>query len=173
LTTAKLALKNLGAKRELPIDVLVGSMGIPLWGRSMVKLLVEAGFDSLGELKHAKLEQLSAVPGVGPTRALAFVNGVSACWNVLMDLLAAGVTVAKPPTGRLKGTTMCMTGFRDGALAAAFEAAGGSVKGSVGRGLTYLVAADPSVESGKLDKARGLGVAVVSRDDMWAIVKKA
>lgn len=173
LTTARLALKNLDAKRELPIDVLVGSMGIPLWGRSMVKLLVEAGFDSLDKLRNAKLERLSDVPGVGPTRALAFVNGVSACWNVLMDLLAAGVTVAKPPTGRLKGTTMCMTGFRDGALVAAFEAAGGSVKGSVGRGLTYLVAIDPSVESGKLDKARRLGTSVVSRDDMWAIIKGA
>jgi NAD-dependent DNA ligase len=53
----------------------------------------------------------------------------------------------------------------------AFEAAGGTVKSSVGKGLTYLVAKDPNGASGKLDKARGLGVIVLSPQDMWARIK--
>lgn len=169
--TARLALRNLKAKTELPLEVLVGSLGIPMWGRSMVKLLVEAGCDDLDSIRSVEAGDVSCIPGIGEAKAWAFFNGINACHDVIQQLLANGVTVAKPASGHLKGTTMCMTGFRDGALASAFEAAGGSVKGSVSRGLTYLVAADPNASSGKLDKARQQGTRVLGRDEMWKIVK--
>lgn len=171
--TASLALKNLNAKKELPLDVMVGSLGIPLWGRSMVKLLVEAGYDDLDSIRSVEAGDISCIPGIGEMKAQAFFNGINACHGVIEQLLANGVTVAKPASGHLKGTTMCMTGFRDGTLATAFEAAGGSVKGSVSKGLTYLVAADPAGGSSKLAKAREQGTRVVSRDEMWAIVKRS
>ena len=65
---------------------------------------------------------------------------------------------------------MCQTGFRDQAMADAFEAAGGTVKSSVSKGLTYLVTADPNSTSGKAQKARSYGTAIVGISDMWTLL---
>jgi len=61
--------------------------------------------------------------------------------------------------------TFCMTGFRDQALADAIEKAGGTMKSSVSKGLTYLVAQDATSTSGKAQTARQYGVKVISIDE--------
>lgn len=162
-STAKKVMKNLRAKMDLPVALFVGSLGIDLWGRSMVQFIVDAGFDTLEKMEDATVAQIAAVSGVGQTKAVAFVDGFGRRKKAIDDILAAGVTVKKPVVGgKLDGVSFCFTGVRDKEFAEEIMEAGGQVKGSVGKGLTYLVAKDPKSQSAKAKKARAQGTKVIS-----------
>jgi len=147
-STAEKVLKNLNAKRELSIADFVGSLGIDLWGRSMVKFIVDAGYDTLEKMEDATVAQIASVSGVGETKAVAFVDGFKRCGKLIDDLLEAGVTVKKPVVGgKLSG-----------------------MKSGVGKNLTYLIAKDPKSTSGKAEKARAQGTKVISLDEAKALL---
>lgn len=169
-STATTALDNLRARMALPLHVLVGSLGIQLWSRSMCKLLVSAGYSTLDKMAAACADSLSAIDGVGPIKAEAFVAGFEAVRPVIDALLAVGITVSAEADGLLRGKTVCLTGFRDAALDAAIEAAGGTVKSSVGKGLSFLVAKNPSESGGKLDKARAYGVTILGIEEFKRVL---
>jgi DNA ligase (NAD+) len=170
-STAKKVMKNLRAKMELPIGDFVGSLGIDLWGRSMVKLLAQAGIDTIEKMEDAAVGDIARIPRVGETKAIAFVDGFGRRKKLIDDILAAGVTVKAPVVGgKLSGVSFCFTGVRDKPLMADIKNAGGTVKGSVGSGLTYLVAKDPKSTSGKAKKARAQGTKVISVDDARALL---
>lgn len=168
--TADKAFSNLHKRMAIPLHDFVGSLGIPLIGRSMAKTIIDAGFGSLMLMSRAKVSEIAAIPGMGETKAIAFCDGF---WdlldkNIIQDLLAVGVTIERPKDGALKGMSFCMTGFRDNALEAALEAAGGALKSSVGKNLSVLVCKDPNSNSDKMKKARGYGVEVIGIDEAWA-----
>lgn len=173
---ARRAYASLHENKSMTLDIFVGSLGIDLIGQRMVEMLVDAGFDSLEKLDAAVVGELAAVPGFGSTKAEAFKKGFEAKKEIMMDLLAAGVTIKKPevkaPTGsKMKGISVCFTGVRDSALEAEIIAQGGEIKSGVSRGLTILVCKDTGSGSAKAQKARELGTEVVSLQDMWARVK--
>ena len=170
-STAKRVLKNLHAKKELRIADFVGSLGIELWGRSMVKMIVDAGIDTLEKMEDAAVRDIGRVPKVGETKAVAFVDGFGRRKKIIDDLLAAGVKVRAPIVGgKLSGVSFCFTGIRDPSFSAQIEDAGGAIKGSVGKGLTYLVAKDPKSTSGKAKKARAQGTKVIGLEEAKALL---
>jgi DNA ligase (NAD+) len=171
--TAYIVMSELRTKTEVTLDVLVGSMGIPNCERSITRMLMAAGYDDLDKLEAMTAEEAEAVPGMGPVRADIFTENLPAKMPIIRRLLGAGIRLKTKNqiVGVLTGKTVCLTGFRDKELSAAVEAAGGTMKDSVGKGLTYLVAKDPNSGSGKLQKAQKDGTLVVSIDDMWAIVR--
>jgi len=167
------AFDNLQAKKDLDLHVLLGSIGLsPLIGRSMVKMIIDSGFDTLDKLKSANLHQISSIPGIGSTKALAFVDGLERKLPLIEKLFRNGIRIKQKASGSMSGKSMCQTGFRDAAMVAAFEAAGGTVKSSVGSGLTYLVCVDKTATSGKLDKARKLGIQLVDAEEMRQWLKQ-
>ena len=145
-------------------------MGIKGCGRSVTRMMMEAGYDTLDKLSAASLSQLECVNGLGPSRAYEFLNGLVEKRPIIDRLLARGVRLKVKSSGTLNGKSVCMTGFRDKILSEAIELAGGTIKDGVGRGLTYLVAKDPSDNTGKLKKAREMGTLVVSIDEMRKIL---
>lgn len=164
------AFDSLRSKMEMPLHTLVGSLGLsPLIGRSMARMIAEAGYDTLDKMLNASIGQIAAIDGVGQTKALAFVNGIKAKEALITKLLQNGVTI-KTASGALLGKSFCMTGFRDAALAQAIEGQGGTMKDSVGKGLTYLVALAANGNSGKLLKARQNGTLVISKAEAYAMV---
>ena len=169
-SSAATIMEELNSKRELPLYVLVGSLGIPLCSRSVCRVIEEAGFDTLEKMRSATAAQIAAIPGMGLIKAQSFVSGLAARKCLIKRLLKNGITVKVQAQGSLTGQSFCFTGIRDPALEAAIEAAGGSVKSSVGKGLTFLVAKDPNASSGKLDKARQQGTRVISLDDARKMV---
>jgi DNA ligase (NAD+) len=169
-SSAATIMEELNSKRELPLYVLVGSLGIPLCSRSVCRVIEEAGFDTLEKMRSATAAQIAAIPGMGLIKAQSFVSGLAARKCLINRLLLNGITVKVQAQGSLTGQSFCFTGIRDPALEAAIEAAGGSVKSSVGKGLTFLVAKDPNASSGKLDKARQQGTRVISLDDARKMV---
>ena len=171
-SAAKTMLANLQAKMELPLHTFLGSLSIPLWSRSMCKLLVQAGVDTLDAFYAATEASLVKVDGVGDTKAASLVSGLAVLRPKINALLTVGVKIKAPAStaGVLGGKTFCFTGFRDKGLEEKVETAGGSMKSSVGKGLTYLVAKDKSSDSGKLQKARSLGTVVIDVQDLQAML---
>ena len=125
---------------------------------------------TLDKMKAARPTQIADISGMGSVKAQAFFAGLRTRLPLIERLLANGVRVKVQGVGPMTGLSVCMTGFRDAAMEQAIEAQGGTVKSSVGKGLSYLVAKDPNGASGKLDKARGMGVYVLSPADMWHFI---
>ena len=165
--TATKAFNNLHAARTLPLHVFVGSLGIEHIGRSMAQTIVDAGFDSLNKMSKARITDIAAIPGVGQTKAEAFVEGF---WDLLDRGTITGlmqfITIANKATGAFTGKSVCFTGFRDKTLEAEVEAQGGTIKSSVGKGLTLLVSKDPNSTSGKAQDAAKHGVEVIGIDEL-------
>jgi DNA ligase (NAD+) len=165
-STAARIVANLHQKKELRIADFVGALGIDLCGQTVCQILVDAGFDTLEKMEDATVAEISAVAGMGQTKAVAFVEGFRRCRKLVDGLLRAGVTVKGPTQGKLTGKSFCFTGIRDKALEDRIKDAGGTLKSSVSRDLTFLVAKDPTSTSGKAQKARDYGVAVVGVSDV-------
>jgi DNA ligase (NAD+) len=163
------AFKNLHSSTTIPLHVFVGALGIPLMGRSMVKILVDAGYDSLLKLMRATAPELAAIPGVGETKAQAFVEGYESLRErAVISSLLSHITIEARQNGRFTGVSVCMTGFRDSDMEAEVERQGGVLKSSVSKDLKILVSKDPSSTSGKAQKARQYGVEILSPEEMWA-----
>jgi DNA ligase (NAD+) len=164
-------LNNLHAKKDLPINVFVGSLGIPLCSRSVCKMIADAGYDTLEAMGNATEQEIASIPKLGTTKAKAFVTGFKTKIGLISKLLTNGVTIKAAATGALVGKSFCMTGFRDAAMAQAIEDKGGIVKSSVTKNLDFLVLKDPSSTSGKARKARAQGTKLLSIADAQAMVK--
>lgn len=167
--TADKAINNLNAKKTMPLHVLVGSLGIPLIGRTMAKTIVDAGYNTLSKMLKARITEVAGIPGVGQTKAEAFVTGFVARAGLIGKLLANGIQI-KDATGAFMGQSFCFTGFRDSGLQDAVEQAGGTMKSGVSRGLTYLVALDKSSNSEKAKKAASYGTQVIGVDDLKSML---
>lgn len=166
--TAALALNNLHGKKDLELYQIVGSLGIPLIGRSMAKAVQDAGLDTWEKMRAASYQSL--VPILGPARAAEFQSGLCAKEPLVQRIFQAGVTVKKAAQGNLTGKSFCMTGFRDPSMEDAIARMGGNIKGSVGKGLTYLITKDPTSTSGKSQKARDLGIQCITPQEAWKII---
>jgi len=167
-------LKLLWEKNELPLEVLLGALSIPGIAQSSVAMLVEAGFDSWEKLTHADRVAFERVPGFGPVKAAAFVEWINAVGsNLLPDLLSAGVGIKAKVIGALTGKSVCFTGKsvrKRGELEGLVVAHGGTVKGSVSKGLTYLVLADPDSGSTKATAAKKNGTKCITEDEFLALI---
>lgn len=170
-------LKAISASKKRELARFVFGLGIRHVGERTARLLA-GRFGSMEHLQHATLEELVAVRDVGPTVAesirVFFDN--PATQRVLVRLKDAGVcpTVASRQIGgRLTGVTFVFTGtlerFSRDQAKGMVEAEGATVTGSVSAKTTYLVAGREA--GSKLDKARLLGVKVLSEEELLALLK--
>jgi len=171
--SAAKVVKTLWARHKVPLDTLLGSLSIPLCGPSSIKMAMDAGFDTLDSLKSITVEQLQSVEGLGPVRARNIRDWLdNHCW--LVDkLLLLGVEIEGKRHGTLSGMSVCFTGSltRPRAdLERLVKEAGGEVKTSVGKKLTYLVMADPTSTSSKAQAARKNGTNCVSEDELLKVI---
>lgn len=165
--TADIVVNELHSKMDLPLHIFTGSLNIPLCSRSTMKTIVDAGYDTLDKMRNASLGEIAAIPGMGTGRAQSFVDGMALKADLMNKLIANGITIQAPATGKFLGQSFCFTGVRDPSLEAVIEGMGGTIKSSVGKGLTTLIAKDPKSTSGKAQKARTYGTEVISLDEMW------
>jgi DNA ligase (NAD+) len=159
-------------------DRFLYSLGLPLVGEHVAKILMTA-FPDMATLSEQDATALQQIHGIGPEVAQSVVSFLGEPHNKEMidRLLSAGVNPEplEKPSDRvetaLTGKTVVFTGTLSLPRSEAkklVETAGGTVSGSVSRKTDYVVAGGEA--GSKLDKARELGVAVLSEDEFRSLV---
>jgi DNA ligase (NAD+) len=163
---------------------LIYGLGIRHVGERAARVLAE-GFGTMQALEAASVEQLQSIPEVGPVLAESVRSWLDEPRNqqLIQRLRDKGVRMEMPPEARqakvapgpLSGKTYVITGTlssvtRDEATKA-IEALGGRVSSSVSKKTTaVIVGADAG---SKADKARELGVPILSEIEFDALVGRA
>lgn len=120
------------------------------------------------------LEELKAIEGIGPATAAGFHNGMRAFFDLMDEIgmpcrMAAtedhGVAPLTKTQKSVKGMSIVFTGFRAKEWEKHIEAMGGKVAAGVTKTTSLVVAVDPNESSGKLDKARSLGISIISKNE--------
>jgi DNA ligase (NAD+) len=147
------------------------ALGIRQVGESAAKALTRQ-FSSIDELAEAGLEKLTAIRDVGPVTAKYIVDFFANAQSreLLSRLKMAGVEFSgaeEISDNRLLGQTFVLTGAltnytRDEAKDI-LEKLGAKVSGSVSKKTSVVVAGENA--GSKLDKARELGVKIISEDE--------
>jgi DNA ligase (NAD+) len=177
----KSAAKLLGAiaaSRETTLARFLYALGIPNVGEATALGLAEH-FGALDALQAASLEQIMAVPDVGPVVAEDVREFFESKRNrdVIDQLVACGVSWPAPTAGKsenqpLAGKTLVLTGTLPTLGRADAEAlirkAGGKVASSVSKKTDYVVAGESS--GSKLEKAMELGIDVIDESGLMALV---
>ena len=164
----------LWANKEVALDIFLGALSIPMIGASTIKSIMNAGCDNLEKFGQLKAEHFEQVPGVGPTKAKFLAEGLLHNQKLILQILENGVKIKDKIVGTLTGKSVCFTGSMKNKrpiLEKMALDAGADLKGSVGKGLTYLVIADPNSTSSKAQAARKLGTTLISEDDFLDLVK--
>jgi DNA ligase (NAD+) len=169
----------IAGSRERGLARLLNALGIRHVGPRVASLLA-ARFGSIDRLAAAEIDELAAVDEVGPVIAASVHEWMTGAHGrqMVAALRDRGVKLdlleAERPTGSgpLSGKVLVVTGklatmSRDEAEAA-IGRAGGRATASVSKKTDYLVAGDEP--GSKLDKARSLGVAVLSEEQFRALL---
>ncbi len=170
--SAEAVLKTLWASTPMALENFLGALSIPLCATSIIRLIIDAGYDTLEKIQGMTYAQLLEIPGLGPKRADAIHDGLRKNRQLTSDLLASGIVIKERAKGSLTGKSVCFTGKsvrKRAELEQMAVNAGAAVKGSVGKGLTYLVMADPASTSSKAEAARKNGTTCISEDDFVSI----
>jgi DNA ligase (NAD+) len=169
--------------KQNDLSRLVYALGIRHIGEKAAATLARYRRTMAGIL-DASLEDLQTVPEIGPVVAASVRAFAEEPHNrALIDKLgAAGVNmISQQPepsvvaAGPLTGKTFVLTGTlpsmtRDEATAE-IEGRGGKVSGSVSRKTSYVVAGEEA--GSKLDKARTLGVPVLTEEEFKALILRS
>lgn len=167
-TSARNALAELRKVVPMSLEQCLGALGIPLCATNTMQTVVDAGFDTPEKVLKVTKDQLLAIPGMGPKRAEALYNWVQKQGGILEELQSVGVAIKGRAVGPLTGKSVCFTGKsvrKRAELEQIAKAAGATVKNSVGKGLTFLVMADPNSTSTKAAAARKVGTECISEED--------
>lgn len=154
---------------EIPLEVFLGGLSIPMIGQSTIKAIMNAGYDTLekfGQLQAIDFEQIS---GVGPIKAKLLENGLRANQNLILELLQNGVKIKNKTIGFLSGTKIAITGstnLKRTDLENFITNNGGEYKSSVSKTCTHLVIADVNSTSAKAINARKLGIKLINEDSL-------
>ncbi|NUN50201.1 MAG: NAD-dependent DNA ligase LigA [Candidatus Brocadiae bacterium] len=175
--SAQNLIEALRASRSTTLERLLGALGIRLVGGSTARDLARH-FGDLRPIMDATPERLMQVPEVGERVAAEIHAWFANPSNRAMveRLLAAGMTWEAPRPaegGRLQGLKFVFTGelvrmARREAETLVAEL-GGKASSSVSRQTSFVVAG-PNAGS-KLDKARQLGVRILTEDEFLAMVR--
>lgn len=169
--------------RETTLQRFLYCLGIPLAGTDLSKKLsAHWNGDIMGfreYYKNPSFEELARIDGVGTIKATNFYDWcrftkADAVKNMMLIILIGELKFPKldetPTDSSLNGMTFVITGSvheyknRD-EFKASVEARGGKVSGSVSAKTTFLVNNDLESTSGKNQKAKELGIPIISEDE--------
>jgi len=167
---------------------LLACMGINSWGERMYEILFKASDRTsrfwVDLVTHtaawspeetSALQEMGAMPGIKEKKAKAFFDGMVKHMDIVVELLKRVKVVYDEPKavvgGKLAGKSFCLSGTMPRGkkqIGDDVAAAGGEIKDGVSKGLSYLVAGEGS--GSKSDKARKLGVPIITEDDLYAMM---
>jgi len=179
-------LEAIDATRMLTLSQFLGSLGIDHLGKRRAELMINAAdgaLDTLDDWRTDRLRDPAFAEKAGvPNIAGQIQDAIDAMSQVIDKLLAAGVTVL-PPVWDIPASdaeplkTACISGKltsgkKKADYAEALRAAGYALVDDVTKGLNYLVLDDPDSTSSKAEKARKLGIEVISEEQLEQLVRQ-
>jgi DNA ligase (NAD+) len=176
--SAEKLLRNIERSKALSLARLLSALGIRFVGERTAQILADT-FGSLDAVAQADPEALQQAEEVGPKVAVSVFQFFREKHNqeLVEGLRKAGLQlhgkqVSRKAPGPLQGKVFVLTGTlpnlkREDAKAR-IESAGGKVTGSVSGKTSYVVAGEEA--GSKLDKARELGVPVISESELLDLV---
>ena len=165
--------------RQTTLPRLLYALGIPGIGVANARMLVKAFDQDLDRIRHASVEELCEVEGIGSVLA----EGIAAYFSdgekmVQLDDLLQQVTIEKEAGSHTEqvfaGQTFVITGsltqFENRSQLKAFlEERGGKVTGSVTKNTTCLINNDVNSSSSKNKKAKELGIPIRPEAEIVAL----
>lgn len=172
--SAQNVIDSIWKTNPISLDIFLGALSIPLIGGSTIRLIMDAGHNTLKAIRKMSVQDMEAINGLGPARAQSLVDGITNNEEIIEALLENGLEIKDRIIGSLTNKSFCFTGAMQNKrpyLEGLVADCGGTVKSSVGKGLTYLVIADINSMSGKAVAARELGTKLISEDQFLKLVK--
>lgn len=173
-------LNSIQESKKTTLARFLYGLGIPHVGEVAARDIA-AHFGSLDRTMNANQEEFKSIKGIGEERSKAiygfFANEANR--DVIRKLLDNGIEIAeqKPkevPETPLKGKRFCFTGtlqtMTRSEAEGKVEERGGESVSTVSSRLDYLVSG--SEPGSKLEKARSLGVPVLSEDEFLKLIKE-
>ncbi len=174
---AKNLLDELDKYRKVSLENFLGGLCIEGIATSSVKSVMEAGYDTLDQIRKLSIEDFESIPGFGEKKATSFHDGLIENASRIDKILNAGVSIKgkeQKIIGKLTSLSFCFTGTmvnKRSKLEQMVKDAGGDVKDKVDKSLSYLVIADPNSTSSKANKARNNGTKLLSEDEFLKMIQ--
>ncbi|MEO8378399.1 MAG: NAD-dependent DNA ligase LigA [Acidobacteriota bacterium] len=174
--SAKKLIENLELSKNNELSRLIFGLGIRMVGERAAKILAER-YRTVDALMNATTEELVNVREIGPkvAESITFYFSVPANRERIEKMLRLGMAprhVATATGDRLAGKSVVVTGtlsrYSRDEIHKLIEREGGKASGSVSSKTGYLVAGEAA--GSKLEKARSLGVEVLSEDEFLALL---
>ena len=163
---------SIHAKKEIPLHEFIAGFDIEDVGLTMAEKIVRKGFDSVEKLFSATKEDIASIDGWAEKSASSFIDGLNIVKEEMQELLSSGYISIKPiekEAGHLANLSFCFTGeLRSMSRKEAevlVKKAGGMVKSSVTKDLSYLVTNTPDSGSSKNKKAHLLGCSIITENE--------
>jgi DNA ligase (NAD+) len=171
--------KAIEASRKLGLARLLNALAIRHVGPRVAQVLA-SHFDSMENLRAADLAALAEVNEIGPVIAQSVYDYLHSDegTQAVDELGAAGVRMEAPPAAgvaqHLAGKTLVVTGalarYGRDEIEALIVKHGGRAASSVSKHTDYVVAGEKA--GSKLDKARQLGIPIISEAEFEAMIGK-
>ncbi len=156
------------------------SIGIPNIGVATAKLITKAFDADMEKIRHATVEELTEINGIGDVMARGYVDYFAKEENQQqLDHILAEIQLEKAENtteATLEGKTFVVTGsvfqFKNrNELKAYIEERGGKVAGSVSKNTDYLINNDNMSSSSKNKTAKELGIPIITEEEFLAMVQ--
>jgi DNA ligase (NAD+) len=162
--------------RETTLPAFLYSLGIPSIGLSNAKMICNAFDHDFDRIRHATVEELTDIDGVGEVIAEGFAEYFSSpLHNRIVDDLLAELHIRMPDKAgheeqTMAGQTVVITGSLEmfanrKELKERIEQLGGKVTGSVTSKTTCLINNDINSNSSKNKKAKELQIPILTEAD--------
>lgn len=172
-TTGRTIWQAILGTREMPLQRFLEALGIPGVGGT-VSQQVAAKYGTLAAVRSTSISSFQTTGGLGRLTAERLYYGLDqALYNTIERLLQfVSVKDFVGSTGALTGLSFCLTGAMSknrALIEQDVQNAGGTIK-SCGAGLNFLVQADPASTSSKSQRAKQLGVAIISEETLYQMM---
>jgi DNA ligase (NAD+) len=182
--SAQNLLDGIAASKNRGLTRLLAALSIPMVGESMAELLTSE-FRSIEDLLAAPKEKIAAIKGFGPVRAESvhdFFHSADG-EKLVRELRELGVKLTEdapapgsgPGGAPLAGKTVVVTGtlknYGRVEIEELIKKLGGKATGSVSKSTTFVLAGESA--GSKVDKAKSLGVQVLSEEEFDKLIGKA
>lgn len=179
--SAKRIIESIEESKGREFDKVIYALSIPNVGETTSKRLAKA-VGSMARMREMTVEELTAVPDVGPVIAQGIYDYLRDPHNIacIDALIAAGVNMEIPeeqlaPKGnQLEGKTIVISGtfshHSREEYKALIESHGGKNAGSISKKTSFVLAGE-NMGPAKLVKCEELGIPIVSEDEFLKMIQ--